>query len=167
MRGESGPFAGLQLGEVLAYELVLPDSYQARLRPGTTLIERVYVLLEFGVQLSNPPYFQGADAHCWYIDLVTVTHDRDLITIWDQYIDVIVATDGRPYRLLDLDEFAQAITDGHLSVAEAVDGLIRWQRFLDRHLHNGRFPAAGWTDFPPAALAPLAGRPTPFARSDP
>jgi hypothetical protein len=46
MRGESGPFAGVWLGEVLAYELVLPDAYQPRLRPGTTLIERVYVLLE-------------------------------------------------------------------------------------------------------------------------
>ena len=54
-------------------------------------------------------------------------------TFRDLYIDVMVPTDGRPYRLLDLDEYADAIEDGTLSVDVAVDGLRRWQLFLDRY----------------------------------
>lgn len=87
--------------------------------------------------------------------------------MWDQYIDVIVPTDGRPYRMLDLDEFADAVRDGALSLVEALDGLGRWQRFLDRHLHSQRFPATGWTDFPPATIAPLVALPAPLAALHP
>jgi hypothetical protein len=56
-----------------------------------------------------------------------------------------------------------AIRHGALSWADALDALGRWQRFLDRHLHNQRFPTAGWSDFPPAAIAPLADLPAPLA----
>ena len=65
--------------------------------------------------------------------------------------------------MLDLDEFADALRDGALSL----DGLGRWQRFLDRHLHNQRFPVTGWTDFPPAAIATLAALPAPLAALHP
>jgi len=44
-------------------------------------------------------------------------------------------------------------------------GLTRWQRFLDRHLHDTRWPTAAWADFPPAAIAPLRALPSPFART--
>jgi hypothetical protein len=123
----------------------------------------VYVLLDVGVQLSNPPYWCGPDGNCWYVDLVTISGDDDRLTIWDLYVDLIVATDGRPYRMLDLDEFAAAVQDGALSWPDAVDGLRRWQRFLDRYLHRERFPAAGWTDFPPAAIKPLTALPAPLS----
>jgi hypothetical protein len=33
-------------------------------------LERVFVLLDLGVQLSNPPWWHGDDAACWYVDLV-------------------------------------------------------------------------------------------------
>jgi hypothetical protein len=65
------------------------------------------------------------------------------------YIDVLVPGDGRHQRLLDLDEFADAIEAGQLDIGTAVDGLRRWQRFLDRHLHAARDPNSQWTDFPP------------------
>jgi hypothetical protein len=64
--------------------------------------------------------------------------------------------------VLDLDEFAAAVHEGALSWSEAVDALRRWPRFLDRYLHAGRFPAAGWTDFPPAVIKPLAALPAPL-----
>jgi hypothetical protein len=36
-------------------------------------------------------------------------------------------------------------------------------RFLDRHLHTARFPQSGFSDFPPAAIRPLAALPELFA----
>jgi predicted RNA-binding protein associated with RNAse of E/G family len=102
------------------------------------------------------------DAACWYVDLVTVSAGDGRFTVWDQYLDLIVATDGRPYRMLDLDELAAAVQEGALPWPDAVDALRRRQRLLDRHLHAGRFPAAGWADFPPAVIEPLAALPAPL-----
>jgi hypothetical protein len=161
MRGHSGPFPGVRLGHAMAYEFALDRSLVPR--PGMTGLERVFVLLDVGVQLSNPPYWRGEDAACWYVDLVTVSGGEGIFTVRDQYVDLIVATDGRPYRMLDLDEFATAVQKGALSWPDAVDALRRWQRFLDRHLHRERFPAAGWADFPPAVIEPLAALPAPLS----
>jgi hypothetical protein len=164
MRGDSGPFPGVRLGGAIAYEFLLDDRLVPR--PGASRLERVFVLLDLGVQLSNPPAWHGDDAACWYVDLVAVSGGDGRYEIWDQYVDVIVPTDGRPYRMLDLDEFADAIRHGALSWADALDALGRWQQFLDRHLHTQRFPTAGWSDFPPAAIAPLANLPAPLAAHD-
>lgn len=98
----------------------------------------------------------------WYVDLVHVTTGPDSIIIRDPYIDVLVPVDGRHQRLLDLDEFADAIEAGQLDVGTAIDGLRRWQRFLDRHLHAARDPAGRWTDFPPRRLRELAALPAPL-----
>jgi hypothetical protein len=59
-------------------------------------------------------------------------------------------------------EYADAIADGTVPVPVAVDGLRRWQAFLDRCLHRDRDPRHGWTDFPPAAIAALAALPAPL-----
>jgi hypothetical protein len=163
MRGHSGPFPGVRLGDAMAYEFELDESLVPR--PGRTRLERAYVLLDVGVQLSNPPSWHGDDAACWYVDLVAVSGDRGRITVRDLYADLIVATDGRPYQMLDLDDFANAVQEGALSWPDAVDALRRWQRFLDRHLHRGQFPAAGWADFPPAVIEPLAALPAPLSAS--
>ena len=71
----------------------------------------------------------------------------------------MVPTDGRHQRLLDLDEFADAIDEGHLPIEVATDALRRWQRFLDRHLHRDRDPTARWPDFPPRAIEEPAALP--------
>jgi len=86
---------------------------------------------------------------------VTVEQHEDRYIFRDLYIDVMVPTDGRHYRMLDLDEFADAIDDGSLSVEQATDALRCWQLFLDRHLHAELAPVEKWTDFPPAAILPL------------
>lgn len=84
------------------------------------------------------------------------------ITVRDLYIDVLAPVDGRHQRLLDLDEFADAIGAGQLDVATAVDGLRRWQRFIDLHLHTARDPSHTWTDFPPRRLQALMDLPSPL-----
>jgi predicted RNA-binding protein associated with RNAse of E/G family len=97
--------------------------------------------------------FEGRDT--WYVDLITVEQDGNTYTFHDLFVDVMVPMDGRHYRMLDLDEFADAIDSGVLSIQLATDALRRWQHFLDRHLHATREPLGKWTDFPPAAIRPL------------
>jgi hypothetical protein len=162
-----GPLPGIRLGDTLAYEFQLPDSFVPW--PGRTLLERVFVLLDLGVSMSVPAWrstvgtdLAQAGPTTWYVDLVHVSTTQDSITVRDLYIDVLVPTDGRHQRLLDLDEFADAIEAGQLDVATAVDGLRRWQRFLDRHLHTARDPSEKWTDFPPRRLRDLAALPSPL-----
>ncbi len=160
MRGTYGPFAGIRLGNVAAYDFELDEGFVPRL--GLTRWERAFLLLDVGAQLANPLWWQGAEETSWYVDLVRLTITDDTIVVDDLYIDVIVPTDGRPYRLLDLEEFAEAVRAGLLPQSEALDALTRWQRFLDRHLHAERWPSATWTDFPPAALDPLRTLPAPL-----
>jgi hypothetical protein len=125
------------------------------------------VLLDLGVSFANPCWVREIKADgsvveadprgqdSWYVDLVTVEMQGNRYTFRDLYIDLMVPTDGRHYRMLDLDEYADAMTDGTLSPSVAIDGLRRWQRFLDRHLHTDRFPPTTWSDFPPASIRHL------------
>jgi hypothetical protein len=160
LRGTAGPFAGMRLGNVVAYDFALDDSFLPR--PGLTCWERAFLLLDLGVQFANPLWWRGDEATSWYVDLVRLTVAGDTITVDDLYIDVIIPTDGRHYRQLDLDEFAESIEAGTLPLPEALDALTRWQRFLDRHLHDTRWPPATWADFPPTVIAPLRALPSPF-----
>ncbi len=169
-----GPLPGIRIGDTLAYEFQLPDRFVSW--PGRTLLERVFVLLDLGVSMARPCWrrmrtpdgdVNGIDAGLlkpttWYVDLIQVTHTEDRIILRDLYIDVMVPTDGRHQRMLDLDEFADAIEQGRLDTATAVDALRRWQHFLDRHLHDGRDPAAEWTDFPPQRVRALSALPGPL-----
>jgi len=168
-----GPLPGVRLGEVVAYEFELPARFEPW--PGRTRLERTFVLLDVGVSFANPCWVragnpdgsvfevdpEGADS--WYVDLVTVDVQGDRYTFRDLYIDVIIPTDGRHHRMLDLDEFADAMAEGTLSLEDAIDGLRRWQRFLDRYLHADRWPQAEWSDFPPASIRSLFELPAPFA----
>lgn len=170
-----GPLPGVRSGDTLAYEFQLPDRYEPW--PGRTRLERTFVLLDLGVSMARPCWrhavladgtrWPGVDADrdepaTWYIDLVHVSVEQRGIVVRDLYIDIMVPTDGRHQRLLDLDEYADAMAAGELDMATAIDGLRRWQRFLDRHLHADRDPRGGWTDFPPARLRELATLPVPL-----
>jgi hypothetical protein len=168
-----GPLPGMRDGDVVAYEFELPERFEPW--PGRTRLERTFVLLDVGVSFANPCWVrearpdgtvverdrEGRDS--WYVDLVTVEARGDRYTFRDLYIDVLVPTDGRHYRMLDLDEYAEALRDGSVPLDAAVDGLRRWQHFLDRHLHADRWPPTAWSDFPPASIRALAALPAPFA----
>jgi len=168
-----GPLPGVRLGEVVAYEFELPARFEPW--PGRTRLERTFVLLDVGVSFANPCWVRAGNpdgsvfevdpkgADSWYVDLVTVDVQGDRYTFRDLYIDVIIPTDGRHHRMLDLDEFADAMAEGTLSLEDAIDGLRRWQRFLDRYLHADRWPQAEWSDFPPASIRSLFELPAPFA----
>ena len=170
-----GPLPGIRDGDVVAYEFALPTRFEPW--PGRDRLERVFVLLETGVGLTLPCWrtvvtpqgrrLPGVDAAhsagiTWYIDLLQVTDHGSEVIVRDLYIDVMVPTDGRHYRQLDLDEFADAIDAGVVPAEVATDALRRWQLFLDRHLHRDRDPTAKWTDFPPKAIKELAALPAPL-----
>jgi hypothetical protein len=170
-RGLLGPLPGVRHKDVLAYEFELPAEFLPW--PGRTNLQRVFVLLDLGVSLSRPVWREVTlangdtglgldDPDSWFVDLVQITRAGNRYTSRDLYLDVIVPLDGRHQRVLDLDEFADALAEGSLDASDAVDGLRRWQAFLDRHLHCDRDPAAAWTDFPPAAIAPLLAAPAPL-----
>jgi Protein of unknown function (DUF402) len=175
-----GPLPGLRAGNVVAYEFELPERFEPW--PARTRLERTFVLLDVGVSIANPCWTRATNPDgsvvetdpsgidSWYVDLVTVQQPGSKRFVFlDLYMDVIVPTDGRHYRLLDLDEYADAMLNGTLSAQEAADGLRRWQGFLDRYLYDGRWPTANWSDFPPASVRELANVAAPFAgpvRSD-
>lgn len=159
----------------MAYEFQLPDRFVPW--PGRSRLQRVYVLLDLGVSMSAPCWqwmrlddgtlVAGVDADraapcTWYVDLVTVGATSDGIVVRDLYADVIVPEDGRHHRMLDLDELADAVEDGTVDLAAVADGLRRWQRFLDLHLHSDRDPRDRWSDFPPRRLRALMAAPPPL-----
>jgi hypothetical protein len=167
-----GPLPGRRDGNVVAYEFELPDKFEPW--PGRNRLERTFVLLDVGVSFANPCWsalreadgtlteldLDGQDS--WYVDLVSVETQGNRFTFRDLYIDAIVPTDGRHCRMLDLDEYADAMRDGSLGLEAAIDGLQRWQRFLDTYLYSGRWPSSEWSDFPPRTIKVLREQIAPF-----
>jgi hypothetical protein len=168
-----GPLPGFKQGNVVAYEFQLPERFEPW--PGRSRVERTFVLLDVGVSFANPCWMRctnadgsvtQADARgvdSWYVDLVIVEARGDRYTFRDMYIDLMVPTDGRHARMLDLDEYADALAAGTLPVHDALDGLRRWQHFLDRYIHADRWPPGAWSDFPPASIRELRDLSLPFA----
>ena len=145
---------GYRIGRAAAYEFRLSE--QLAVRPEyPDRVQRAFVLLDEHIQLNQPiietSYWDG----WWYIDLADVTEDGDSIEVGDQYIDLIVPPDVRPYRVLDLDDFADALDDNRLAPDRAADGLRRLQAFLDAHLHVRERHHDEWADFPPRAIRAL------------
>lgn len=164
-----GPLPGLREGDVVAYEFALPERFVPW--PDRTNVDRTFVLLDLGVSFAQPCWqyvleadgtrtpsldSEDTDDRSWYVDLVEVSGGPEHYTVTDLYVDVIVSCDGRGHRMLDLEELADALAQGAITQAQVVDGLRRWQAFLDRHLYAGRDPSREWRDFPPAAIQALA-----------
>ena len=118
--------------------------------------QRSFVLLDDGFQINQPVIFPAEQQGWWYCDLVRVTDHGHEVIVEDLWIDVIVGPPDHPYRVLDLDEYAEATRSGVLSPADAVDGLVRTQRFLDRRLNRRHEVLRIWPDFPPATVTALS-----------
>lgn len=153
-KGSSGPWPGIRVGRIAAYEFPLfPENYT---RTGQLRQDRSYLLLDEGIQMSCPPGFAEHHAGWWYVDLVEITEASTQVTVMDQYLDVIVGPPGHSYRILDMDEFGDAIAAGELPAEKAVEGLRKFQRFIDTYLNRLGDAEAAWPDFPPRAMRELA-----------
>lgn len=118
------------------------------------------MLLDTGLQINQPVIFPEQQRGWWYCDLVRVVDTGDTVHVDDHWIDIIVGPPDHPYRVLDLDEYADAVATGQIGAATGADGLRRTQTFLDRHLnrrHDVRRDR--WPDFPPRAITRLAELP--------
>ncbi|MBW8803191.1 MAG: DUF402 domain-containing protein [Catenulisporales bacterium] len=140
--------AGLRQDGVVAYDWGFTQH-------GRDYAQRSFVLLDDGIQINQPVAFPPQQQGWWYCDLVTVVDDGEVLRVDDMWIDVIIGPPDHPYRLLDLDDYGQAMHDGRLSPSAAVDGLKRAQRFLDRRLNRRHEVERTWPAFPPAEVETL------------
>lgn len=132
---------------------------------GRTGPRRVFWLLDEGVQLIYEPFGWIGE---WYADVVQIEARRAggqlTYQVMDDYIDIIVEGMGPAYRMIDLDQLADAMSAGSIPPARAGMALRRAQRFTDRYLHRGGpFPPPQIRDFfaPDHRYPPL---PQPFRR---
>ncbi|GIE98461.1 hypothetical protein [Paractinoplanes rishiriensis] len=142
--------AGRRLGQVIVYEW----GFEHR---GRDRVQRSFVLLDDGFQIGQPVVFSDELTGWWYCDLIKVVDHGDVVTVDDWWIDVIVGPQpDRPFRMLDLHEYAEAMERGALTTAQAADGLMRTQRFLDRRLNRNYDQDRGeWLAFPPPDVRKL------------
>ncbi|HEX5114734.1 MAG TPA: DUF402 domain-containing protein [Pseudonocardiaceae bacterium] len=152
LRGDL-PCPGVRAGRVAAYEFDIPDGMYVR--PDAGRRQRAFLLLDESAQLNQPVVFQPVLGGWWYIDLVEIHEQGDTIHVVDHYVDIIVGPPERPYRVLDLEELGDALTDGALTAKQVTHVLTATQAFLDRHLQGKDHHGPDWPDFPPAALAPV------------
>lgn len=119
--------------------------------------QRHFLLLDPGIKMAIPNIWVERGDPVWYVDLVSWAQTDDRYDLTDMDIDLFVPTDGRPYRTVDFDEFADAIEAGEFTLAQATDAMRRWQTFLDTYVHQ--FGPGdvnpGWKDFPPLQIARL------------
>lgn len=124
-------------------------------RPAHPVRQRVYVLPQEQVQLQQPVAWPAEDRDWWYVDLIEVDEQGDRLLLRDDFVDFIVGPPDRPYRVVDLEEYADALDDGRVSAARVAEGLRAVQAFAEAHLHRKPHSEPPWPDFPPAALSPL------------
>jgi hypothetical protein len=142
---------GRRAGEVVAYDVRILPEYQVRGRP---TVDRSYLLLDQGIQLTRPVVFEGPVAGWWYVDVVEVEHIEAGLVVHDHYVDFLVPPGADRYHVLDLDELGDALSQGQITVAQCATALTRAQHFVERHLRATEQGSVGPPQhFPPESIA--------------
>ena len=74
--------------------------------------------------------------------------DSSSIELCDLDIDIIIEGNGPTYRMIDLEEFGDALVANERNIVKRQVALHRLQQFLDEHLHGSK-------DFPPTSIRPF------------
>ena len=117
--------AGLRLDDVVAYEFELPERFEpwpgARASNGHSSCSTLGELCQSVLDTGNATHGtvveidpRGRDS--WYVDLVTVEAQGDRYIFPAPVHRRDRPTDGRHYRMLDLDEYADAMRDSIVSL---------------------------------------------------
>ncbi|MET9318404.1 DUF402 domain-containing protein [Kribbella sp. NPDC003505] len=147
-----------QLGEVVAYDVRILPRYQV---PGRPAVDRSYLLLGEGVQLTKPAVFEGPVEGWWYVDLVEIERADDGLIVHDLYVDFLIPPALDRYQILDLDELGEAVQDGKLTTAQCAGVLTATQRFVDRYLRRPEEgPNGPSAAFPPPDVTALEQLPS-------
>jgi hypothetical protein len=144
---------GRRIGEVVAYDVRILPEYQVLGRP---IIDRSYLLLDQGVQLTRPVVFEGPVEGWWYVDLVEVELTEAGLVVHDLYVDFLIPPGADRYHVLDLDELGDALSQGQITATQCATVLSRTQRFIDRHLRASEKDSVDPPhQFPPESIAVL------------
>jgi predicted RNA-binding protein associated with RNAse of E/G family len=107
---------------------------------------RHFILLEESIKLMYEPWGWKCN---WYADLIRIDIiSENQINLIDLYIDIIIESNNQTYRIIDLDDFANAIVNDLICYKDIKTALNNLQSFLDNYLHNGK-------DFPPNIIIPF------------
>ncbi|MCM3126930.1 MULTISPECIES: DUF402 domain-containing protein [unclassified Paenibacillus] len=100
---------------------------------------RHYILIHEGVKIIHEPWGWTNE---WYVDLVDIKMNNDAeIVLTDLYIDIVIEGNGPTYRLIDLEEYADAVSQGLICTKDMNKHLTQVQLFLEKYLHRGKvFP---------------------------
>jgi hypothetical protein len=150
--------AGWRIGDVVGYDVQILPKYQV---PGRPTVDRSYLLLDEGVQLTKPAVFEGAIEGWWYVDLVEIERTDAGLVVHDLYVDFLIPTAVDRYQILDLDELADALQAGRLTTAQCAGVLTATQRFVDRYLRRPEEgPNGPSAEFPPPEVTALEQLPS-------
>jgi hypothetical protein len=107
-----------------------------------------FILPERSVAIAVPPWdWPVPEYWAYFVHMCDARQTGELEWhVFDREIDVIVEPDCQTYRVIDLNDFADAIADGRLTAEPACRTLDALQVFLDEYLHGGG-------KFPPAEIA--------------
>jgi hypothetical protein len=153
---------GRRIGEVVAYDVRILPEYQVAGRP---TVDRSYLLLDEGVQLTKPAVFEGPVEGWWYVDLVEIEHSDAGLVVHDMYVDLLIPPAVDRYQVLDLDEFADAVRADHLTPIQCATVLIQTQQFINRYLRGPEEGPIGPSHhFPPTTVTTLEALPSFFTR---
>ncbi|WP_327639395.1 hypothetical protein OHB24_13800 [Kribbella sp. NBC_00482] len=142
-----------QVGEVVAYDVRILPEYQVAGRP---TVDRSYLLLDEGVQLTKPAVFEGPVEGWWYVDVVEIERTDDGLVVHDLYVDFLIPPAVDRYQILDLDELSDALTAGKITTAQCADVLTATQRFVHRYLRRAEEgPNGPSAEFPPPDVRAL------------
>lgn len=103
--GRSLYAAGVRAGGVVAFRWGFEHE-------GRQVEQRSFLLLRESSLICQPVGFPPEQTGWWYCDLVDIEDEGEAITVRDLYVDVLVGPPTVPYRLLDLDELAVAVSAG-------------------------------------------------------
>jgi len=120
-------------------QIVYFDSYDQKSSKNI----RHFILIEESIKLMYEPWGWKDQ---WYVDLIKIeTISQNEIHIKDMYIDIIVQGNGPTYKIIDFDDFSDALVKGLININDIEFTLKKLQNFLDHHLHDCR-------DFPPTII---------------
>lgn len=149
---------GRQVGEVVAYDVRIVPQYQVAGRP---TVDRCYLLLSEGVQLTKPVVFEGAVEGWWYVDLIELERTAEGLVVHDMYVDLLFPPALNRYQILDLEELADALTAGEITAAQCAAALTATQQFVHRYLRGAEEgPNGPSAEFPPAGVVALEQLPS-------
>jgi hypothetical protein len=152
---------GRQIDDVVAYDVKILPQYQV---PGRPTVDRSYLLLHEGVQLTKPAVFQDAVEGWWYVDLVEIEPTDAGLRVHDLYVDLLIPPAVNRYQVLDLDEFADALRAGQITPTQCATVLDQTQQFINHYLRGPEEgPDGPQLHFPPPAVTALEGLPSFFA----